>query len=94
MSEYITNQYQRDDMNPGAVLYMAHIHGETDTRRSQFNDLHTQFSEIMYNINYNNNRDCCYNAVIETLKLCLECGMSFTKIWNINHENQKLICIL
>lgn len=51
MSEYIANQYQRDDMNPGAVLYMAHIHGETDTGRSQFYGLHTQFSEIIYNIN-------------------------------------------
>lgn len=51
MSEYIANQYQRDDMNPGAVLYMAHIHGETDTGRSKFYGLHTQFSEIIYNIN-------------------------------------------
>lgn len=58
MSEYITSKYQRHGMNLGAVL-LVHMHEETDTGRSQFHGLHTQFSEIMYNINNNNsNKDC------------------------------------
>lgn len=45
-------------MNPGAVQ-LVHIHEETDTGRSQFHGLHTQFREIMYNINNDNsNKDC------------------------------------